>query len=202
MPSWMAGWPVLLVLGFFLMGAIIRSQAIYWAGRGIAVGVTRGHPAPAVEDGTPGERSAPAAELQAPDTRPDRSRLVRARDRVAASLDSQQVIRARGAIERWGMPVIPVAFLTVGFQSAVFGAAGLLRIGWIGFTLWSLPGAVAWALVWGGGGMAAVAGALAVAREEPWYLVAVLAGAGVLVTLVSALVRRRRAARAGRVVVR
>lgn len=180
MPSWMSGWPVALVLGFFLVGAVLRSQGIYWAGRGIAVGVTRGRSSAVVPSASDPSAGSP------------RSWPSRLRDRVAASLDSAQVVRARGAIERWGMPVIPVAFLTVGFQSAVFGAAGLLRIGWLRFTLWSLPGAVAWALVWGGGGMAAVAGALAVARESPWLLVAVLAGAGILVTVASALVRRRR----------
>lgn len=155
MPSWMADWPVLAVLLFFLAGAIGRSQAIYWLGRGAAAGVLR--------------------------------------TRWSARLDSPQVHRATQAIERWGMPVVPLAFLTVGFQSAVFGATGLLRVGWLRFTLWALPGAVAWALVWGGGGMAAVAGVLAAARQSPWLLAAVLAGAGVVVTLVGAVVRRRRA---------
>lgn len=180
MPEWMAGWPVVAVLAFFLLGALARSQALYWAGRGVAAGVTRA----LVEDEEPGRAGA---------TTPPRRRRLLAR--VAASLDSAQVARARVAIERWGMPVVPLAFLTVGFQSAVFGATGLLRVGWLRFTLWALPGAVAWSLVWGGGGMAAVAGVLAAARRSPATLALVLAAAGVVVTVVSAVVRRRRATR-------
>lgn len=175
MPSWMDGWPVLVVLLFFLVGAVLRSQAIYWLGRGLAVGVVRSRDAHA-------DRSAD-----------DRGAVARLRDRLAASLDSRQMARARVAVERWGMPVVPLAFLTVGFQSAVFATVGLLRIGWLAFTLWSLPGAVAWAVVWGGGGMVAAAGVVAAAREAPGALAAVLLGAGLAVTVVTALVRRRRA---------
>lgn len=156
MPSWMAGWPVGAVLVFFLAGALLRSQALYWAGRGVTAGVLR--------------------------------------TRWADRLGSPRVRRASESIERWGMPVIPLAFLTVGFQSAVFGAAGLLRVHWLRFSVWSLPGAVVWALVWGGGGMAAVAGAVAVARRSPLLLAGVIVLVVVLTTAVTALVRRRREA--------
>lgn len=154
MPSWMAGWPVGAVLGFFLAGALARTQALYWLGRGVAAGVLR--------------------------------------TRWAERLDAKQVARATGAIERWGMPVVPLAFLTVGFQSAVMTTAGLLRVGWLRFTLWSVPGAVVWAVVWGGGGMAAAAGVVAVARESPALLAVVLGAAGVAVTVGTAVARRRR----------
>ena len=35
MPGWMQDWPVLGVFLFFLFGAVARSQAIYWVGRGV-----------------------------------------------------------------------------------------------------------------------------------------------------------------------
>ena len=43
------------------------------------------------------------------------------------------------------MPVVPLAFLTVGFQSAVFAAVGLLRVHWLRYTLWTIPGCLVWA---------------------------------------------------------
>ncbi len=58
--------------------------------------------------------------------------------------------RAVDAVERWGMPVVPLSFLTVGLQSAVHGACGLLRLRWLRYTLWSVPGWLVWALVWAG----------------------------------------------------
>lgn len=173
MPGWMAGWPVGLVLVAFFTGALLRSQGLYWAGRGLTAGLLRAEPRDGA--GASGHRS----------------RLARVRTALARRLDSDQVTRARSAIERWGMPVIPLAFLTVGFQSAVFAAAGLVRVGWPRFTLWALPGAAVWAVVWGGGGMAAAAGVVAAARRSPWALAAVLAAVGLVVVAVAALRRHR-----------
>lgn len=154
MPSWMQGWPVVAVVAFFLFGAVARSQALYWAGRGVSRGVGR--------------------------------------TRFGDRFDGLRVRRAVAAIERWGMPVVPLAFLTVGFQSAVLGAAGLLRIGWLRFTLWALPGCVAWAIVWGGGGMATVAAAWALARRSPWGLAGLVAITAFGVTTLLLRARRRR----------
>lgn len=189
MPAWMEGWPVVAVLLFFLSGALLRSQAIYWVGRGVTAGVLRG-----ARPGTGEDVDDPDGATPAQPTGGVRAAAHRWRVRAARRLDSAQVDRARSAIERWGMPVVPLAFLTVGFQSAVFGAAGLLRVGWLRFTLWALPGAVVWALVWGGGGMAAAAGVLAAARRSPATLALVLVVAGVAISAVLAVARSRRPA--------
>ena len=157
MPSGMADWPVLGIYLFFLFGAVARSQALYWLGRGVAAGVLR--------------------------------------SRWGERLDSEAVHRAVRAIERWGMPIIPLTFLTVGFQSAVQSAAGLVRIGWLRYSLWSIPGALVWAVVWAGGGMAALAGALALAAESPWALAAALVLVVGAVTFLVLRTRRRREAR-------
>ncbi len=97
--------------------------------------------------------------------------------------------RATEAIQRRGMPVVPLSFGTVGFQTAVNAAAGVLRIPWLTYTLWAVPGWFLWSAIWMGGGLAAVLGGAALAAQSPWVLaVVVLAGAvGAL-----ALVRRRR----------
>lgn len=156
MPEAMSGWPWLGVYLFFLFGAVARSQAIYWLGRGVAAGVLR--------------------------------------SRWKERAEAPRVHRASRTVERWGMPIVPAAFLTVGFQSAVFLAVGLLRVGWLRFTLWALPGCLVWAAIWGGGGLAAFAGARELARRSPWLLAVVVVAAGTLVVAALA-VRRRRAAR-------
>lgn len=154
MPEWMTGWPLLAVYLFFLFGAVARSQAIFWLGRGAAAGALRS----------------------------------RWRERA----ESPQVRRAAQAVERWGMPIVPAAFLTVGFQSAVFLAVGALRVGWLRFTLWSIPGCLVWAALWGGGGLAALAGARELADRSPWLLASALLVAGLAVTAVVGRLRRRR----------
>ncbi|MCV2393915.1 hypothetical protein OEB99_06320 [Actinotalea sp. M2MS4P-6] len=158
MPEWatqfLDGWPMVWILLFFLLGALLRSQGLYWLGRGVAGGVLR--------------------------------------TRWSDRLDHPRVHRATAVLERWGMPIVPAAFLTVGFQSAVFSATGLLRVGWLRFTVWSIPGALVWAVVWGGIGTTLVAGAVAMAQESPWVLaIVVLAVASVATTSVL-LVRRAR----------
>ena len=113
------------------------------------------------------------------------------RSRWAGRVDSDRTRRATAAIERWGMPVVPLSFLTVGFQTAVNAGAGLLRLRWARYTLWALPGCLVWALVWAGGGMAAAAGTAALAARSPWAPWAVLAAlAGGAAAVVA--VRRRR----------
>src|SRR5450830_1565694 len=140
MPGWMQDWPVLGVFLFFLFGAVARSQAIYWIGRGVVAGVLR--------------------------------------SRWGERLDAPQVRRATATFERWGMPVIPLAFLTVGFQSAVFASVGLLRVHWLRYTLWTIPGCLVWAALWGGSGLAVVAAGVALARRSPLALAATTSSAG------------------------
>ena len=154
MPDWMSGWPVLGVYLFFLFGAVARSQAIFWLGRGVAAGAMRS----------------------------------RWRERA----ESPRVRRATRTVERWGMPVVPAAFLTIGFQSAVFLAVGVLRVAWLRFTLWAIPGCLVWAALWGGGGLAALAGARELADRSPWLLAGALLVTGGLVAAVAGRGRRRR----------
>jgi membrane protein DedA with SNARE-associated domain len=151
-PSWLESWPFVWLYLFFVLGAALRSQALYWLGRGAAAGALR--------------------------------------SRWAAHLDGPRVRRAVRLIERWGMPVVPLSFLTVGLQSAVHGASGLLRLHWLRYTVWSVPGWLVWALVWTGGGTVAVYGAVALAARSPWALAgtAAVVAAGVTVLVV----RRRR----------
>lgn len=157
MPEWMSSWPVIGVYLFFLLGAVARSQAIFWTGRGLAAGARH--------------------------------------TRWRARAESAQVRRATRTVERWGMPIVPAAFLTVGFQSAVFLAVGMLRVGWLRFTLWSFPGCLVWAALWGGGGLAALAGARELAERSPWLLATALLVIGAAVVAATGAARRHRDAR-------
>lgn len=99
------------------------------------------------------------------------------------------MLRATEAIRRRGMPVVPLSFGTVGFQTAVNAAAGVLRIPWLTYTLWAAPGWFLWSAIWMGGGLAAVIGAVALAAQSPWALVGALLLIGVAA---GAVVRHRR----------
>lgn len=117
------------------------------------------------------------------------------RTRWSRHFTGPRVIRAIGSIERWGWPIIPLSFLTIGFQSAVNAGAGVIRMRWIRYTLAMIPGCLVWALVYSLGGLAAFQAAVALAAKSPWALVAVSVLVGVGVTALVLRARRRRSER-------
>lgn len=161
MPQWatslLDGWPFGWIYAFFVLGAALRSQSLYWLGRGVTAGVVR--------------------------------------TRWRHLLEGDRTRRAIAEVERWGMPIVPLSFLTVGFQSAVHGACGLLRLHWLRYTLWAVPGWLVWAMVWAGGGTAALWAAVELAARSPWALVAVVVALAVGIPLLVRAVRRRSVAR-------
>ena len=109
---------------------------------------------------------------------------------LAAKLEGPKTTRAIAALNRWGTPLVTVSFLTVGFQTVVNAAAGLIRMPWVRYTLAMLIGCVAWAAIYATVGIAAVEGTLALAAHSPWALAALLSGLiGVVVAVV--IIRRR-----------
>jgi membrane protein DedA with SNARE-associated domain len=68
------------------------------------------------------------------------------RSALGRPLDRPMVLRAQDWIRRWGAPVVALAFLTVGIQTAVNAAAGTLRMPLRRY----LPGLVVGALLWAG----------------------------------------------------
>ena len=111
----------------------------------------------------------------------------------AEKLASEKQRQVVDRLERWGWPVIPASFLTLGFQTAVQLTAGLIGWRWPRYTLAAVLGWLVWGCVYAAGGLAAFAGMVALARQA-WWLVAivVVALAGVVVLVV----RSRRADRA------
>ncbi len=163
------GLPLVVVLLVLFVAVLARSHATYWAGRAVARG--------ARYEGT--HRHGPRL-------------WQRTVDRLARFAATPLARTGIALVHRWGPLAVTAGYLTVGVQTAVFAAAGLLRMPYLRFTVASLPGSVAWAAVWGTVGLGAVWGAVALAAGSPWGVVALLAVAAV-VALVVARVRRRRA---------
>jgi membrane protein DedA with SNARE-associated domain len=87
---------------------------------------------------------------------------------------SERTMKARDRLERWGWPIIPVSFLTVGFQTAVNFSAGLIGWRWPRYTLAAVPGWLLWGFAYAAGGLAIFRGLAALAAKSPWITVAVV----------------------------
>lgn len=116
------------------------------------------------------------------------------RTRLASWLSGPRLTRAIDAMNRWGLPVVTLSFLTVGFQTAVNAAAGLTRMRWGRYTLAMVPGCAAWAAIYATVGLAAVAAWLHLTDGYRWIVIgAVLLAIGVAVTVLALRRRQRRA---------
>lgn len=156
-----------IAVGFFVflfVGAMARGQAIYWLARVVTDRV--------MATGEPG----PGWRLE-----------------VYRWLHSDGVTRGRAALARWGWPLVPFAYLTVGFQSMVMAAAGAVRMSLVTYTLAQIPGAVAWALIYSTVGFAFWGAFFAALQGNPIWLVLLLAALALVVVIVRS--RRRERAR-------
>lgn len=102
--------------------------------------------------------------------------------------------RGRAAIRTWGLVMVPLCHLTIGVQTLVLAGAGMLRIGWLRFTLWQIPGALAWALIYATIGFAVWQATLAAIAGSPLAL-AGLAAILLVVGTTMVLAHRRRRSR-------
>jgi membrane protein DedA with SNARE-associated domain len=109
--------------------------------------------------------------------------------RWSAKITGPRTTKAIAALNRWGLPLVTVSFLTVGFQTVVNAAAGLIRMPWIRYTIAMLIGCIAWALIYATVGFVAIEAGLALAAHSPWALVAV---AVLVVAAIVAIVLYRR----------
>lgn len=157
--TFLAEGPFLAVF-FFLLGVVfLRAQGTYWLGRWVtSLALRHIHP----KDGW--------------------------RRRTVDWFNSPAVRHGSSSIHRWGMPIIPISFLTVGFQTVVQAGAGVLRLPWPKYTLAMFPGTLVWALIYSTIGFAVWEAAIAAAAGSPWGI-----GVSVVVALgLAVLIRRRR----------
>ena len=143
-------WPYAATLAFFFSVAMVRSNATYWAGRGLRAG----------GEGT----------------------------RLSAHLDRPAVLAAERFVRRVGAPAVTVSFLTIGFQTAIIAAAGVLRMPLSRFVPAAAAGSLVWAGVYTTIGFAVV-DAWLTGTAGPWLLLVVVVVA--VVWGVTLLVSRR-----------
>nr|WP_281497193.1 VTT domain-containing protein [Ornithinimicrobium sp. F0845] len=153
--------PFWIALLVLFLGAMVRGQATYWLARVVTEqALAHTHP-------VQGWRAS-----------------------VHDWLQGEGPQRGRAAIEKWGLVMIPLCYLTVGFQTLVIAAAGMLRIRWPLFTLVQIPGAVAWGLLYATIGFAMWGAALAAIAGSPLALAGLLAI--LLVVVVTMVLAHRR----------
>jgi membrane protein DedA with SNARE-associated domain len=153
-------WPFVLVWLFFLFGATARGGTLHWVGRRarrLRLGRRPAGSPAGTEDPDGDATTGPARTATAgpagtsPDPRP-------------------AVARAERLVARWGAPAVTLSFLTVGLQSAVNVASGLLRMPLRRFVPALLLGAAIWATIYTTVGMAVVYAFLG--RLDPAWVVA------------------------------
>lgn len=101
------------------------------------------------------------------------------RTRFVSLLEGERMARTTATVTRWGWPVITVSFLTIGFQTLVNAAAGVIRMPWPRYTAAMIPGCVAWAVLYATAGFATLSAWSALAERAawaPWLLLAVIVG--------------------------
>ena len=158
MPDLFDGWPFWLVFVALFAGAMLRGQGLYWLARLVTGEAVRRGEA----SGRPG--------------------------RAARWLAGKDVALGVETLRRWGLVAVPVCYLTVGFQSLVLLAAGVLRMSAWAFTLAQLPGALAWATIYSTIGWAVWEASLIALAGNPWALAGL---AAVIVVAVATYVVRR-----------
>ncbi|MDR2114245.1 MAG: hypothetical protein LBO75_03080 [Bifidobacteriaceae bacterium] len=110
----------------------------------------------------------------------------------AQRMTSDGALKARDKLERWGWPLIPLSFLTIGFQTAVNLSAGLVGWRWPRYTLAACSGWIMWGALYAAGGLAVFAALGAIAAASPWLAVAVVQTMAVLGLALAAGWWRRR----------
>ena len=151
---------------FLFMVVLLRAQTTYWLARAAASGAV-------LATGRQGFLGA-----------------------VARWFDGPVPRKGAAMLDKWGVIVIPLCFLTVGIQTAVNAGAGLVRMRWSTYTIAMIPGCVLWALQYGLGTLAVFAAAIRAVAGSPWGW----AGLALIVALIAAKIvwgrRKRRAVNA------
>lgn len=115
-------------------------------------------------------------------------RLLERRGRMAPKF-----ARAESVIGRYGAPVVALSFLTVGFQTAVNLAAGVLRMPLVKYIPALLVGGAMWATLYGVLGLATVNAIMQAAAQNPVAAILSVIGVVALLVLLEFATRKARA---------
>jgi membrane protein DedA with SNARE-associated domain len=102
----------------------------------------------------------------------------------AERLRSAKANLAIARLEKWGWPLIPASFLTVGFQTATHLSAGLVGWRWPRYTAAAAIGWVLWGTVYAAGGLAVFAAIAAFATDSPMLAVAIFKVAAIAALII------------------
>lgn len=113
------------------------------------------------------------------------------KSRLARRMNTSGYLRAENLIRRWGAPAVSLSFLTVGFQTVMNAAAGVLRMPLRRYLPAVIIGGLMWALLYATVGLAVIEAALGGAVS--WYIIL---GLVLVVVVATAVFNRRSKARA------
>lgn len=114
------------------------------------------------------------------------------RARLAGWLNRPMPLRARRLLEGWGWPAISLSYLTVGLQTALLAAAGVLRMSWLKFTAAQFIGAVGWAAIYTTIGATAWQAVLGGVSGTTWLIIVAAIGLVLLATYTIKRIQERR----------
>lgn len=156
MDALLADYPFAAAWAALFVIGFLRGQGTYWLGRGASGAATR------VGDDGEGRWA-----------------------RLKAWLAGDSTRAGRTVVHRAGLVAIPLCYLTVGLQTAVLIAAGLVRIPWLRFTVAQLPGVAAWATIYSTVGFAGWSAAIAALTGTGWgwAVLAILIAVGVVLVV-------------------
>lgn len=95
------------------------------------------------------------------------------RSRFADRFTGPGMVSAEGFVARWGMIGVALSYLTIGFQSMVQVAAGVMRMPLWRYEPAALVGSMAWATIYTTIGFAAWETTVALAARSPWAILVV-----------------------------
>ncbi|BDZ54660.1 DedA family protein [Agromyces marinus] len=115
-------------------------------------------------------------------------RLLERRGRMGPAL-----ARAEAVVDRYGAPVVALSFLTVGFQTAVNLAAGVMRMPLIRYLPALVIGGAAWATMYGVLGLATINAIIQAAQRDPVAAIVSVLAVIALFVLIDVATRKARA---------
>lgn len=95
---------------------------------------------------------------------------------------------AEHSLDRWGPPAVTVSFLTIGFQTAINLAAGVIRMRWYRYLPALILGGAIWATIYTTIGSVSVA-AIGVAYTR-WPIITIVVALALVGTLVAWIIYR------------
>lgn len=141
-PDFIAQGPFIWIAAFLSVVVFFRSQGTYWLARLVTTGFLS---------------SAKHSH---------RRWVIRLRKWV----EGASVRRGMDAVDRWGLIIIPLSFLTIGFQTVVHAGSGVLRLRWPVYTGVAVPGYIAWGTLYASIGVGLFKTGHALAAGKTWAL--------------------------------